>query len=345
MKKKVELKIEAGEAVGIIAAQSIGEPGTQMTMRTFHYAGVAEHVPTGLPRIIEILDRKTVPKKPLVVIRFKSEYAKDRDTVQRIMKEIEHIRLGDLASFNLSITDKSYVIKIKLRLDDYYKQLVSPESIVDNINKFIRSKGINKRLSKARNMEVYRLVISRDIGIEKIHNIYSRLPNITVNGIDGVSKATVVQEGEEYIIKAAGNNLEGIYNRYKNYIDLNRCYTNDIVMIYRLFGIEAARNAILKELKETLDMQGLDVDIRHLSLLADGMCWTGEVLSIGRNGMVRYKNSVLARAAYEETVKHLVRAAINGEEDRLKGPIEAVLSGKPISFGTGRIVLKFKFKS
>ncbi len=345
MKSKVNVKIESGEAVGIIAAQSIGEPGTQMTMRTFHYAGVAEHVPTGLPRIIEILDRKNVPKKPLLVIRFKPEYAKDLSTVQKIMREIEHISLKDVASFNLSITEKNYVIKIKIRLDDYYKQLVSSDRILDHINKFLKSKGIDKKLSKARNMEVYRLVVSRDISIEKIHSIYSKLPTLTINGIEGISKATVVQEEGEFLIKAAGNNLEALYNKYKDYIDLNRCYTNDIVMIYKLFGIEAARNAILKELKETLDMQGLDVDIRHLSLLADGMCWTGEVLSIGRNGMVRYKNSVLARAAYEETIKHLVRGAINGEEDKLKGPVEAVLSGKPISFGTGGIILKFKFKS
>lgn len=344
MKKKVDFKIDEGEGVGIIAAQSIGEPGTQMTMRTFHYAGVAEHVPTGLPRIIEILDRKTTPKKPLIVIRFKDEYKKDYDIVEKIMRDIEYIKLSDLADFNIEITQTDYIIKIKLKIDDYYNKFISVENVVNKINSFLKSKGINKKISRAKTKEIYRVTISRDLDIKEVHKIYSKLPTIPINGIEGISKATIVEENGEYVIKAAGNNIEAIYNKYKSYIDIYRCYTNDIVMIYKLFGIEAARNAILKELKETLDMQGLDVDIRHLSLLADGMCWTGEVLSIGRNGMVKYKTSVLARAAYEETIKHLVRGAINGEEDKLKGPVEAILAGRPISFGTGRIFLKFKFK-
>ncbi|MEM1971117.1 MAG: hypothetical protein QXM92_01470 [Candidatus Anstonellales archaeon] len=345
-RRKLNTNIEAGEAVGIIAAQSIGEPGTQMTMRTFHYAGVAEHVPTGLPRIIEIVDRKTTPKKPLIVIRFNDNYKRDLETVQRIMREIEHIKLSDVANFKLKINNNGFDIRMKVKIDAYYSKFLTTESVVDAVNRFLRSKKIQGQMKPAKNKkDVFRLVIPKDSDIKLIHKVYSKLPNLTINGIEGITKATIVEENGEYVIKAAGNNLDALYNRFKTYIDIHRCYTNDIIMIYKIFGIEAARNAILKELKETLDMQGLDVDVRHLSLLADGMCWTGEVLSIGRNGMVRFKTSVLARAAYEETIKHLVRGAVNGEVDRLKGPVEAVLSGKPISLGTGRILLKFKFSN
>ncbi|MEM0382704.1 MAG: hypothetical protein QXD88_00240 [Candidatus Anstonellales archaeon] len=345
-RRKLNTNIEAGEAVGIIAAQSIGEPGTQMTMRTFHYAGVAEHVPTGLPRIIEIVDRKTTPKKPLIVIRFNDNYKRDLETVQRIMREIEHIKLSDVANFKLKISNNGFDIRMKVKIDAYYSKFLTTESVVDAVNRFLKSKKIPGQMKPAKNKkDVFRLVIPKDSDIKLIHKVYSKLPNLTINGIEGITKATIVEENGEYVIKAAGNNLDALYNRFKAYIDIHRCYTNDIIMIYKMFGIEAARNAILKELKETLDMQGLDVDVRHLSLLADGMCWTGEVLSIGRNGMVRFKTSVLARAAYEETIKHLVRGAVNGEVDRLKGPVEAVLSGKPISFGTGRILLKFKFSN
>lgn len=345
-RRKLDVTIEPGEAVGIIAAQSIGEPGTQMTMRTFHYAGVAEHVPTGLPRIIEIVDRKTTPKKPIITIRFNPEYSKNQETVERIMKEIEHIRLADVADFKLKISSTKVEIRMRVRIDSYYARFLNKERVVEVVNRFLKARKIDKEFKQmSSSSDVYRLVLPIDSpeDIHVIHRVYSRLPNITVNGIEGITRATIVKEGDEYVIKAAGNNLEALYNRFKSYIDIYRCYTNDIVMIYKIFGIEAARNAILREIKDTLDMQGLDVDIRHLSLLADGMCWTGEVLSIGRNGMVRFKTSVLARAAYEETIKHLVRGAVNGEVDRLRGPIEAVLSGKSISLGTGRILLKFKF--
>ncbi|MCX8154604.1 MAG: DNA-directed RNA polymerase subunit A'' [Candidatus Micrarchaeota archaeon] len=345
-RRKLDINIESGEAVGIIAAQSIGEPGTQMTMRTFHYAGVAEHVPTGLPRIIEIVDRKTTPKKPIITIRFNSQYNKDQSTVERIMKEIEHIKLSDVADFKLKINNNRVEIRMRIRIDNYYAKFLSKERVVEVVNRFLKARKIEREFKQMdSDSDVYRIIlpIHNPEDIHTIHRVYSRLPSITVNGIEGITRATVVKEGDEFVIKAAGNNLEVLYNRFRSYIDIHRCYTNDIVMIYKMFGIEAARNAILKEIKETLDMQGLDVDIRHLSLLADGMCWTGEVLPIGRNGMVRFKTSVLARAAYEETVKHLVRGAVNGEIDRLRGPIEAVLSGKSISLGTGRILLKFKF--
>src|SRR5205807_2563078 len=59
--------IDANESAGIVSAQSIGEPGTQMTMRTFHYAGVAEmNVTLGLPRLIEIVDARRVPSTPIM---------------------------------------------------------------------------------------------------------------------------------------------------------------------------------------------------------------------------------------------------------------------------------------
>ncbi|MEM4149066.1 MAG: hypothetical protein QXQ78_00385, partial [Candidatus Anstonellales archaeon] len=124
-RRKLNTNIEAGEAVGIIAAQSIGEPGTQMTMRTFHYAGVAEHVPTGLPRIIEIVDRKTTPKKPLIVIRFNDNYKRDLETVQRIMREIEHIKLSDVANFKLKINNNGFDIRMKVKIDAYYSKFLT----------------------------------------------------------------------------------------------------------------------------------------------------------------------------------------------------------------------------
>jgi len=95
--KKQLLKIPAYEAVGVICAQSIGEPGTQMTMRTFHYAGVAEHVPTGLPRLIEIVDAKKEPKKPIIDMYLKSAYARSRPEAEKAAKELSSVFVSDVA--------------------------------------------------------------------------------------------------------------------------------------------------------------------------------------------------------------------------------------------------------
>ena len=107
-------------------------------------------------------------------------------------------------------------------------------------------------------------------------------------------------------------------------------------------GIEAARNAIIHEALSTLQEQGLDVDIRHLMLVADIMTFSGEIRSIGRYGVAGSKSSILARAAFEETIKHLIRAAIRNESDYFNGIFENVMIGQVIPSGTGMFDLLAK---
>jgi len=86
-------RIEPCEAVGVIAAQSIGEPGTQMTMRTFHYAGVAEiNVTLGLPRLIEIMDARKEPSTPTMTVFLEPEFGIDRDKAREVSWQIEQPR-------------------------------------------------------------------------------------------------------------------------------------------------------------------------------------------------------------------------------------------------------------
>jgi len=83
----------------------------------------------------------------------------------------------------------------------------------------------------------------------------------------------------------------------------------------------------------------LDVDIRHVMLVADIMTATGEVRQIGRHGISGEKSSVLARAAFEITVPNIIEAAIKGESDPLKGVTENVIVGQSIPIGTGLVDL------
>ena len=89
--------VEDGEAVGTVAAQSVGEPGTQMTMRTFHYAGVAElNVTLGLPRLIEIVDARKKISTPTMAIYFEEEYRTDEEFVRKIANQIGKSTMNDI---------------------------------------------------------------------------------------------------------------------------------------------------------------------------------------------------------------------------------------------------------
>ena len=83
----------------------------------------------------------------------------------------------------------------------------------------------------------------------------------------------------------------------------------------------------------------MDVDIRHIMLVADIMTFNGEVMQIGRHGVTGEKASVLARAAFEITVPTLIDASVKGLEDDLKGVTENVICGQIIPVGTGIIEL------
>ncbi|HII06375.1 MAG TPA: DNA-directed RNA polymerase subunit A'', partial [Methanotrichaceae archaeon] len=106
-------KVEPCEAVGVVAAQSIGEPGTQMTMRTFHYAGVAEiNVTLGLPRLIEIVDARKIPSTPTMTVRLEKDYALDRDIAREVAWSIESTNILHLGSIATDLAEMNVVIEL-----------------------------------------------------------------------------------------------------------------------------------------------------------------------------------------------------------------------------------------
>jgi len=165
----------------------------------------------------------------------------------------------------------------------------------------------------------------------------TKLLNIRVKGIPGIPRVTVVKENEEWFIQTTGSNL--VKTLRIDGVDVSRTTTNVVFEIATALGIEAARTAIVNEMISTLEEQGLEVDIRHILLVADLMTSKGHVQQIGRHGIAGKKASVLARAAFEITVPTLADAAIRGEVDGLKGVTENVIVGLPIPLGTGMIDL------
>jgi len=173
--------------------------------------------------------------------------------------------------------------------------------------------------------------------ISALKRIRDKILQTKVAGIRGIKKALVVKESDEYVIYTEGTNLEAVL--LLDEVDPTRTISHDIHEVAEVLGIEAARSMIIRELKEVLDAQGLDVDVRHLMMVADVMTWDGKVRQIGRHGVAGQKVSPLARAAFEVTVKNLIEAAYKGESERFRGVVESIISGRYVPIGTGYVEL------
>ncbi|BFH73307.1 DNA-directed RNA polymerase subunit A'' [Sulfurisphaera javensis] len=331
-----ESLIEPGEAVGIVAAQSIGEPGTQMTLRTFHFAGIRElNVTLGLPRLIEIVDARKTPSTPIMTIYLTDEYKFDKEKALEIARKIEYTKIENvISSISVDITNMS----ITLQLDE---EMLKDKGVeVSDVKKIISKLKLGKIRIEDVDEYTFTIYFEEIDSISALFKMREKLLNTKIKGIKGIRRAIVQKKGDEYVIITDGSNLEGVIG--VKGVDVSKIQTNNIHEIAETFGIEAAREAIAREIKKVLDEQGLDVDMRHILLVTDIMTRTGVVRQIGRHGVTGEKSSVLARAAFEVTVKHLLDAAARGEMEEFKGVVENIIIGQPIRLGTGIVELTMR---
>jgi DNA-directed RNA polymerase subunit A" len=324
--------IDPSEACGIVGAQSIGEPGTQMTMRTFHYAGVAEiNVTLGLPRLIEIVDARSIPSTPMMNIYLRDEYRLNSDLAKQVANQIEITKLNSIADIETDLTNLT--IKIKTNKKTLDSKNITLDEIADSVSKI---RAIDVKIEK----DSIKVSLD-DPSYKKLLDINETLKNLKVKGIDGIKRIIIRKEPNEgYVIYSEGSNLEKVLE-IKG-VDPYRATTNDIQAVGRVLGIEAARNMIIEEAYNTLSEQGLNVDRRHIMLVADVMTADGTIRAIGRHGVSKEKESVLSRAAFEITVSHLLQAARRGETDKLGGVAENIIVGQPVNLGTGAVELVMK---
>lgn len=324
-------RIDPTEAAGIIGAQSIGEPGTQMTMRTFHYAGVAEiNVTLGLPRLIEVVDARRVPSTPMMEVHLDEDHRGSQEKAQQVAAEMEATHLIDIAMVDTDLGTREVVVtpdEKKMRM------------------KNISVDGIAEKLKKLKNSVVE--VRGEKVAIKPVVESYKALMTLAsdakrsqIKGIADITRVVMRREEEGYVIYTEGSNLAKVIQIPG--VDTTSTHTNNFREIYEVLGIEAARRAIMNEAHKTLSEQGLTVDIRHLMLVADVMTVDGNIRAIGRHGISGEKSSVLARAAFEITVNHLLEAALIGEVDPLEGVAENIIVGQPVSLGTGAVSLAMK---
>ncbi|HLA46580.1 MAG TPA: DNA-directed RNA polymerase subunit A'' [Thermoplasmata archaeon] len=331
-------RIDPNESAGIVSAQSIGEPGTQMTMRTFHYAGVAEmNVTLGLPRLIEIVDARRVPSTPIMEVHIK-EGPKDIEKMRRIAQEIEMTNLEDIAEIETDLVNMQILIypdENRMRVRG-----VTYADLEERLKKFAMPKEIRRSTGSGSKTVKGFFAEAGEPSFKKLQRVLETVKSTRIKGIDGIRRAIIRRRGDRYVIYTEGSNLAKVLEL--PYADPTQTTTNSIQEIFDVLGVEAARNAIIKEANDTLQEQGLTVDLRHIMLVADMMTNDGDVKAIGRHGISGRKSSVLARAAFEITAHHLLHAAITGEVDNLDGVAENVIVGQPVTLGTGAVNLVYR---
>ncbi|MBN2052636.1 DNA-directed RNA polymerase subunit A'' [Candidatus Woesearchaeota archaeon] len=318
---------EPGESIGMVTAESIGEPGTQMILRTFHFAGVSEmNVTTGLPRLIEILDARSEISTKMMEIYLKKPYSEGKD-IRQLAESLKETKLKEYLK-EISINVAETRMRVELDQKKLKDMKLSAAKIASMLGKGL--KGFDVKLDKDESIKIR---ASGDDALNMIYKLKEKLKEVYVNGIKGVTQVLPVKRDNEYVIVTAGSNLKEVLKL--PFIDTYRTTTNSVSEIEKLFGIEAAREAIIREIIKVLKDQGIKIDIRHILLVADAMSMSGSVLGVSRYGIVKEKPSVLARASFETPIKHVINASMVGEIDDLNSVIENVMINQPVPTGTG----------
>ncbi|MEM5803667.1 MAG: DNA-directed RNA polymerase subunit A'' [Candidatus Aenigmatarchaeota archaeon] len=317
---------QPGEAIGIITAQSISEPATQMTMRTYHFAASAGiQVTLGLPRLIEIFDARKEPTTPMMTIYLKQKY-NTKEKAEEFAKMIKEKKVKYYATeVSTDLTNK----KIKIVLEKAKKSEM--EEIIARLQKSLKGFEV-KEAQKSVVIQA-----KQDTSIKELEKLKKKVLALYVTGVQNIKNAVVVKEGENWVVKTLGSNLEYVLKMEE--VDSTKTYSNNIHEVASVLGIEAARNVLIKEINDTLKQQGLNVDERHITVVADIMSLTGEIRAVGRYGVAGTQSAVLSRAGFEETIKHLVKASVRNEVDEFEGIFDNVMINQQVPVGTGMFEL------
>ncbi len=325
----VHSQISPGEAIGIITAESFGEPGTQMTLNTFHFAGVAEvNVTLGLPRLIEIFDARKNISTPMMEIYIDKAHNKDENKVRKIAGKIKETTLEEVASeFSINLIDNT----VEVELSKTKMKVLGLNE--EDVSKLVSANLKDVKVSRSKTTLKFTFNKEKDVSVIEVYKLKESLKSMFIGGVKGIKQVLPVKGDNGFMILTAGSNLKEILQMKE--IDISKTRSNDIFETQKVLGIEAARQAIITEASKVITDQGLDVDIRHIMFIADLMTSGGAVKGITRSGITGEKQSILARASFETPIKHLVNASLKGEIDELNSVIENVMLNQAVPLGTG----------
>eukprot|EP00580_Thalassiosira_gravida_P018881 CAMPEP_0201660330 /NCGR_PEP_ID=MMETSP0494-20130426/2988_1 /ASSEMBLY_ACC=CAM_ASM_000839 /TAXON_ID=420259 /ORGANISM="Thalassiosira gravida, Strain GMp14c1" /LENGTH=1751 /DNA_ID=CAMNT_0048138163 /DNA_START=124 /DNA_END=5379 /DNA_ORIENTATION=- len=395
-------KVSPGEMAGVLAAQSIGEPATQMTLNTFHYAGVsAKNVTLGVPRLKEIINVAKTVKTPGLFIYLQDHVSGDADVAKVVHSLIEHTVLGDVTKLTEIYYDPDPVDTIVSKDREFVKEYYEiGEETEDDlrrlsgwvlrielngsvmVDKKIKMNEITAEIANEYGSDlnvlvsndnaddlVVRIRIVNDVpmmqGVDEHGNTImddaelgqeddvflkrlekNMLSTLRLRGVEDVKKVFMREEKRatwddekgfgrvvEWVLETDGTNLMAVLGI--DYVDATRTYSNDIVEVFMVLGIEGVRGSILSELRNVISFDGSYVNYRHLATLVDVMTMHGHLMAVDRHGINRVESGPLLRCSFEETVDMLNDAAMYAEEEVLRGVTENIMMGQLARVGTG----------
>ena len=384
--------VNPGEMVGMISAQSIGEPTTQMTLNTFHYAGVASksNVTRGVPRMEELLSLTRNIKNPSITIYMNEYEEEDKESVFKLINKIEHIKLNNIVekceiyySANGEIDDSENNIldfynDIKTILSDVTKEedlkynnwilkihfdkqnMIDLNIDIQEIHYVLKESFEEKICCYYNDMNETNIILNIKIPLntkekdDETDNIYmiksfqeKILNNIVIRGIKDIDKVNIREinqymkmnndEGKFenkkiYVLDTIGSNLKEILTL--DFIDYKRTFSNNIIEMQEVLGIEAARKCLFNEIKEVMEFGGTYINHHHINLLCDRMTCNKKMVSIFRHGINNDNIGPIAKASFEETTEMFLRAAKHGELDEMRGVSANVMCGQTGYYGT-----------
>jgi len=388
--------VNPGEMVGVLAAQSIGEPATQMTLNTFHFAGVSsKNVTLGVPRLKEILNVAKNIKTPSMTVYQEEKDSGNQESAKLLRSAVEHTTLRSVTETTEIYYDpdiqstvieadrdmvESYFILPGGDADDQFRQSRWLLRIILG-RRALLDKGLTVQDVAAKIKENYvkdlAVIFSDDNADEQVVRIrmiqdhskgdededleedlmLKRLENhildtLTLRGVPGIERAflntktklRLAEDGsltmgrddplcKEWFLDTSGSALGQVLTIPG--IDTTRTYSNSFIEVFEVFGIEATRSALMRELTQVLAFDGSYVNHRHLALLVDVMTSRGHLMAITRHGINRADTGALMRCSFEETVEILLEAAACGELDDCRGVSENVMLGQLAPLGTG----------
>jgi len=361
LKKCTSSYVEPGEAVGAIGAQSISEPGTQMTLKTFHFSGISSmNVTLGVPRLKEIINASKNISTPIITVKLEQD---DNKIAARVVKAgIEKTTLGQVSKYIKEVfaAQACYVsIELDMVAIDQLKLNVDSESVRTSILR--GSRGVTRppilrllddtdvKIKQRCNNKLRIYIPSRNKGSTYfcMQQLKTVLPHVVVQGIPSVNRAVINETDKDgkqsYNLLVEGYGLQDVMGSPG--IDGNHTWTNHVLEVEQVLGVEAARTQIASEISYIMSAYGIGIDSRHLLLLSDVMTFKGEVLGITRFGVSKMRESVLMLASFEKTTDHLFDAAVHGRSDEIVGVSECIIMGTPIPIGTGLPNMFWKSKT
>ncbi|KAI9818667.1 MAG: hypothetical protein M1826_001348 [Phylliscum demangeonii] len=355
LRKYKKAQVEPGHAVGAVSAQSIGEPGTQMTLKTFHFAGVAGmSITQGVPRIKEIINASKAISTPVITCELVNKT--DIISARVVKSRIQKTRLEEILSYIEDVWSQSAA----------YLQMRVDAATIESLQLGVSMNDIRAAIVKEKKLKIgfgdikisgHRMRIyvddrrrsdsvgggGRGRGASKKDgepDVYGRmtqlkqaLPKIVVKGWESAWRAIIKtdERTSEKSLLVEGHGLRACMSTVG--VVGTRTRTNSVMETREVLGIEAARRTIIDEISAV--MGDMNIDPRHMQLLADVMTAKGEVLGITRFGLAKMRDSVLQLASFERTPDHLFEAAFHMKRDRIEGVSESIIMGQSMKVGTG----------